>query len=433
MTEFYDAAIIGGGPGGSTVATVLARAGRRVVLFEKEKFPRFHVGESLLPYSLPIFERLGVAEKIRAHGFQEKYGAFFWNETNGGIRPVVFENAEDDQHPMAYQVKRAEFDQLLLSHSESCGARVRDDTRVEEVLFGGGRAQGVRVRSASGGSEEVRARVVVDASGQDAFLSRRLGTRKFDAKLKRAALFAHYEGVARPPGKSAGDILLPVEDGVWYWIIPFSDGTSSVGAVFEPALVREIESAEMEGRLEWLIARSKRMQELLAGGRRTSKAYGISDYSASSARLRGDGYALVGDAATFLDPVFSTGVFLAMATGIRAADAIDQALTRHGRVDSKDLARYEREANRLFARFRRFVYGFYDPVYFEAFCTEKPMERMRKAVTSVLAGGVERVPMGRRVWTNLMFAGIAIDRFRRRLGIGGAQATTDSQQPRVET
>src|ERR1700737_4031795 len=122
MSGSYDAAIIGGGPPGATVAPQLSPAGRSVVVFEREKFPRFHVGESLLPYSLPIFERLGVLEKIRAYGFQEKYGAFFWNETTGGARPVDFSNAEDDRHPMAYQVKRAEFDQILLSHSESLGA-----------------------------------------------------------------------------------------------------------------------------------------------------------------------------------------------------------------------------------------------------------------------------------------------------------------------
>jgi flavin-dependent dehydrogenase len=419
MPEFYDAAVIGGGPGGSTVATVLARAGRKVVLFEREKFPRFHVGESMLPYSLPIWERLGVAEKIRRHGFQEKYGAYFWNEMTGAVRPVEFWDAENDSHPMAYQVKRAEFDEILLRHAESCDAEIREETPVEEVLFERGRAVGLTVRGAGGSAEEIRARVVVDASGQDAFLSRRLGTRTFDSRLRRAALFAHYEGVARPPGKQAGDILLPIDDGVWYWIIPFSDGTCSVGAVFDPALARASASSDMEVRFEWLITRSARMPGLLAGGRRISKVHAISDYSSSSAGLRGDGFVLVGDAATFLDPVFSTGVFLAMAMGLKAGEAIDAALTRHGRVDKRDLARYEKESRKLVARFRRFVYGFYDPVFFEAFCTENPPEPIRKAVTTVLAGGVERVPLARKIWTHLMFLGTSFDRFQRRLFGGG--------------
>src|SRR5262249_688731 len=324
---------------------------------------------------------------------------------------------------------RAEFDQLLLSHAESSGAAVRYQTRVEEVLFEARRAVGVRVRTAESDSEEIRARVVVDASGQDAFISRRLGTRKFDRKLKRAALFAHYDSVPRPPGRQAGDILLPTDQEVWYWIIPFSDGTSSVGAVFEPDLVRE--RGGMEQRFEWVIARSKRMRELMRGGHRTSKVYGISDYSASSAKLRGDGFALVGDAAAFLDPVFSTGLFLPPATGGRAAAALARALPRHGRVDSRDLAPYEREANRLYARFRRFVYNFYDPVFFEAFCSKEPLDVMRKAVTTVLAGGVERWPLTRRLWTNLMFFAIGIDRFRRRLGLGRGLAAREVARRRA--
>src|SRR5512142_596158 len=319
MSESYDAVIIGGGPAGSTISALLARAGRRVVLLERARFPRFHVGESLLPYSLPIMERLGVLEKVRQAGFQEKYGAFFWNEGSGGIRPVVFADAINDKHPLAYQVKRADFDDLLLRHAMEQGVEVRQETPVKEVLFQNGRAVGVRAEDPTGRPFELAARVVVDASGQDALLSKKLKTRSFDPKLKRAGLFAHHENVPRPQGRCAGDILLPVENNVWYWIIPFSDGTSSVGAVFEPS---EADNAPLPGetteqRFDRIVGRSARMRELLGPGRRTSKVVGISDYASSSSRFAGDGWVMVGDAASFLDPVFSTGVFLAMAMGER--------------------------------------------------------------------------------------------------------------------
>ena len=188
--------------------------------------------------------------------------------------------------------------------------------------------------------------------------------------------------------------------------------------MFEPKKVRSVEGETLEQKFERIVAESKRMGELLGAGRRISKVYGISDYSANSSRLAGDGWVLIGDAASFLDPVFSTGVFLAMATGERAAAAIDRALANKGRVDSSDLRDYARTTRTLVKRFRRFVDAFYDPVFFEAFCSEAPFDKIRAAVTTVLAGGVERVSLSMKLWMSLMFLGVGIDRFRRKIGLG---------------
>jgi 2-polyprenyl-6-methoxyphenol hydroxylase-like FAD-dependent oxidoreductase len=184
--------------------------------------------------------------------------------------------------------------------------------------------------------------------------------------------------------------------------------------VFDPSEVRLTEGASPEARYDDLLARSPRVIRLLGGAKRISGVHGVSDYSARSSKLGGDGWALVGDAATFLDPVFSTGVFLAMATGERAARAIDRALARNGRVDARDLAAYQRQANRMYARFRKFVYNFYDPVFFDAFTTPRPPEGIRAAVVTTLAGGVERVSPMMWFWTRLMFWGVAIDRWTRK-------------------
>jgi len=395
-----DAVVCGGGPGGSTFATLTARMGHRAVVFEREKFPRFHIGESLLPWNVPLFERIGVLSKLRAAGPQVKRGARFYHQGSSFTRPVVFANGIDGDHPSSFQVKRAEFDTLLLGHARESGAAVFEEARVTEVLFSadGSRARGVKVLLK--GEDEprtVQAKVVVDATGRDAFLSRHLGGRTRDPLLDRSAAFAHYDTFRRAEGPTGGDIVVVTTPDGWWWLIPFSDGSVSVGIVMPSRRFKE-----RQGTVEQLFEESVRaapeVRALLAGSKRTMDVQAIADYSYSTPRISGDGFCLVGDAACFLDPVFSTGVLLAMQSAEIAASSVDRALRRKGRVDAADFREFERDYRSATRRFARFVYGFYEPHVLETFYTVAPNPWIERAVTTVLGGGVFSPGLKARFW-----------------------------------
>ena len=405
----WDAVVVGAGPAGCSAATALAQRGRSVLLLDRDPEPRFKIGESLLPWNTPIFEELGLLAKIEGAGFQRKYGALFTNERTGGTRQVDFRRAWDGSKPSAWQVKRLDFDGLLAVHAAESGATVRRGAAVEDVRFDGARATGVRIAGA-GAREEIEAKVVVDATGPAALLASHLKIRRQDTKLRGAALYAHYTGVWRGEGDRAGDILLPFRPDVWYWVIPFADGSASVGAVFDPSLLGSLAGRTKAERLDEILALSAAMRGYLAGAVRTGDVGSVSDYSFTSTRHGGDGWVLAGDAATFLDPVFSTGVFLGMSAGLRAAKAIDAALSAKGRVDASDFDAYGRTTDRMVARFRPFVYGFYDPVFGRMFCEEAPIDALRAAVTSTLAGDVENPRLGVRVFNRLTLMVFAFSR-----------------------
>jgi flavin-dependent dehydrogenase len=417
-----DVVVCGGGPGGSTVAGILARRGHRVALFERERFPRFHVGESLLPWNLPLFERIGVLGRIQAAGVQVKYGARFYHQGTAFTRPVRFANGIDGDHPSAFQVKRADFDRLLLDHAREGGAAIFEETRVDEVLFEGSprRAVGVRVRTAGDDApREVRSKVVVDATGRDALLARSLGGRIRDPLLDRSAAFAHFDRFRRAEGPAGGDIVVVTTPDGWWWLIPFADGTVSVGIVMPSRRFKE-RSGTVTELFEASLASTVEVRDLLEESRRLTEVHAIADYSYTTPEISGDGFCLVGDAACFLDPVFSTGVLMAMTAGELASEAIDRSLRAKQRVDRSDFARFEHVYRQGVGRFRRFVHGFYEPHFLEAFYSPAPNQWMERAVTTVLGGGVWEPGLAARWWTLWFHAAVLLIRVRQRVQGKGA-------------
>jgi FADH2-dependent halogenase len=409
----FDVAVIGGGPGGSSAATALARAGRTVVLLERERFPRFHIGESQLPWSNEVFRALGVQEAIAAAGFVEKWGATFRSFGNASEQYADFAAAVETPTPQTYQVLRQTFDDVLLHHSAKCGATVLESHRVLDVAFA---PDGVRLRfaDAEGVERTARAGAVVDASGRAGLLVKRFGRHEVDPLLRNIAVHAQYEGIPRAEGRRAGDIrMFTRPDMGWLWLIPLSETVISVGAVIPKAVHQREAKATAEESLAHYLAATPAATPLFERARRVSPARYDADYSYLATRMAGDRWVAVGDAAAFLDPIFSTGVLLAMRGGIEAAEAIDAGL-RRGDLSSKAFAGYERDVRRRYHHFRRFAVGFYDPAFRELWFTRSRRLAVYRAIVSVLAGNWRPSPMT-RLGIEVFFAVVAWRRLIRRL------------------
>lgn len=401
-------AIIGGGPAGAAAACQLARRRRRVVLVERRRFPRFHIGESLLPASNPIFAALGLRERLRDEAFVEKRGASFTTQDEEMESYIDFTACPRVPAPVTWQVPRARFDEILLDHARSQGVEVRQEGRVKDVAF---EADGVTLTTtdSDGGETAVRAEVVVDASGQAGFLAKRLDLRRTDPELRKVAFYAHFEGVSRPSGERRGDIrIISRRDMSWIWLIPLSDTLTSVGVVL-PRERRGPSGESADATLERLLAATPAASRQTRDARRVTEARIEADFSYRSRAYAGRRWLLVGDAGSFLDPVFSSGVLLALESGVEAAGAIDRALAS-GDVSAASFAAFERTQRRRYTSFRRMVRGFYDPPFRDLFFHPTNRFGLLDAIVTLLAGHW-RLPFGSRCRLEIFFALVRLQRF----------------------
>jgi flavin-dependent dehydrogenase len=388
--------VVGGGPGGSTAAALLARAGLRVTLVEKSRHPRFHIGESLLPMNMPIFERLGVFDQVMAIG-RRKLGADFPAPNECGYNVFRFARTLNPGTGYAVQIRREDLDQLLFKHAAACGAETHEDTEVLSIDFEPDAAR-ARLRGADGTESQLRVDYVVDASGRNTLLGTALRLKRKHHRHQSAALFAHFSGVQRRPGEDAGNISVYRFPAGWVWMIPLPGDCMSIGAVCYPEYLRERRGSNEE----FLLATLRRIpgaRDRIQGATIIGNLHATGNYSYTCSRMSGHRWIMVGDAFAFLDPIFSSGVYLAMNSAERAADVVAASLRDPGREAAlqRDYARFVR---RGLGRLSWFIFRFTSPAMQRMFAHPRDVLQVEQAMVSMLAGDVFKSP---RVWWRLQF------------------------------
>jgi flavin-dependent dehydrogenase len=382
----YDAIVIGGGPGGSSAATFLAKAGRRVLVLEKEKFPRFHIGESLLPYNRGLFEEMGVLPKLEAAGLFRKWGAQFHIGNGSKKLKLVFRRGRFTKEPSAFQVERATFDHLLLQHAAASGAEVREECSVTGFKLND-KDVAVDVVNANGGKESHRARFLIDASGRGNLTGNLQKQRVVHPHLKKLAVFGHFAGVKLDEGEARGDTVIVRLADKWFWIIPLSEEKVSVGCVMD---ADEFARTRLPARevFDAIVDSSTVMRARLQDAEPVSPIHTTSDFSYYNRRFIDRRLIRVGDAAGFMDPIFSAGVYLAMHSGKLAAEAVNLSL-KAGHDGARPFRSYERRVRRAMQFYWELVENYYTTPFMELLMEPRNRFSLPAALTAVLAGEVE--------------------------------------------
>lgn len=399
IVEDFDVVVVGGGPGGSTAATLLAMQNHRVLLLERDKFPRYQIGESLLPATIHgICKLLGLSEELKKAGFVRKLGGTFRWGTNPEPWTFAFSTASTISAPKAYayQVERQKFDNLLLRNAAHKGVDVREQHSVKDLLFESGRACGVEFVDADGNTRKATAKYVIDASGHQSHVYKNVGERIYSNFFQNLALFGYYEGAARFPPPREGNIFCAAFKEGWFWYIPLSATLTSVGAVVSKEYADQLKVGH-EAAMDHFIASCPEIARLLANARRvTEGVYGQlrvrRDWSYTNERFWAPGLVLVGDAACFIDPVFSSGVHLATYAALLAARSINSILN-DDMEETRCFEEFEKRYRREFRNFYEFLTAFYDmhqhedSYFWKARKILKSHESIQEAFVTLVAGG----------------------------------------------